>query len=77
MLRGKPPPSGERWLREYETYRSHPLPSGGRRQENLHRLANGGYMSTTTTGERRLRQNGGYGSTAVTAERNVNRTEPA
>jgi hypothetical protein len=69
--------TGERQLRENETNRSHPLPSGGCCQENLHRLANGGYMSTTTTGERRLRQNGGYGSTAVTAERNVNRTEPA
>jgi hypothetical protein len=30
--------TGERWLREYETYRSHPLPSGGRCEENFHRL---------------------------------------
>jgi hypothetical protein len=91
MWRGKPPPSGERWLREgggrcqenlhrrpivatrcqavvvarkistvWRTVatggrwmlrgkspptsnRSHPLPSGGRGQEDLHRLANGGY----------------------------------
>jgi hypothetical protein len=34
MWPGKPPPS---------SYRSHPLPSGGCGQENLHRLANGGY----------------------------------
>jgi hypothetical protein len=33
MLRGKLPPSGERWLRE----------GGGCGQENIHRLANGGY----------------------------------
>jgi hypothetical protein len=36
MLRGKSPPSGERWLRA----------SGGGCQENLHRLANGGYGRT-------------------------------
>ncbi len=35
MLRGKLPPSGERWLRE----------CGGRCEENLHRLASGGYGS--------------------------------
>jgi hypothetical protein len=35
--------TGERWLRENGTHRSHPLPSGGCCEENLHRLANGGY----------------------------------
>jgi hypothetical protein len=34
MLPGKSPPSSNR---------SHPLPSGGCCEENLHRLANGGY----------------------------------
>ena len=33
MLRGRPPPFGERWLRE----------GGGCCEENIHRLANGGY----------------------------------
>jgi hypothetical protein len=59
---GKSPPSGERWLRV----------SGGCRQENLYRLANGGYgravdvarkistvWRTVATGERWLRENGG------------------
>jgi hypothetical protein len=78
-LRGKLPPSGERWLRE----------SGGCCEENYHRLASGGYersvdvaRKTTTvwrtvatrdqwtlrgklppSGERWLRANGNYGRT--------------
>ena len=49
------PPSGERWLRENGgyTHRSHPLPSGGCRQENLH-------YGSPPARERWLRENGGY-----------------
>jgi len=43
--------TGDRWLRENDTHRSHPLPSGGRGQENLHRLAIGGYERTVATGK--------------------------
>ena len=69
MWRGRSPPSGERWLRE----------CGGSGEEDLHRLASGGYgrrvdvarkistvWRTVATGERWLREGGGYGSAVAT-----------
>ena len=52
-VRVKPPPSGDRWLRRQVAtgfLRSHPLPSGGSRDNNLHRLATGGYQRQVATG---------------------------
>jgi len=51
MWLGKYPPSGERWLRI----------SGGSGQENLHRLAIGGYEEAVATKKRWLRRSGGRG----------------
>ena len=62
------PPSGERWLRENGTLRSHLLPSGGCCQENLHRLANGGYGRTAPIVATRCQ--------AVDAARKISTTEP-
>jgi hypothetical protein len=81
MLRGKSPPSGERWLRANGGYgralevRGKSPPSGerwlregvGSCEENLHRLANGGYGRTVATGGRWLRECGGYGECLAVA----------
>jgi hypothetical protein len=53
---------------QFSILRSHPLPSGGRCEENLHRLANGGYLRTVATFERWLPSNA---ATMVTVAKNV------
>ena len=83
-MRGKSPPSGERWLREgvgsarkiTTVWRTVATGVRWKCEENHHRLANGGYGSAVEvrgksppTGERWLREGGGYGRTVATGER--------